>query len=114
MPDPNAAERIPGFCALCKSRCGCISVVENGRLILFVSCAMHSTEAAGAQFGMEFAHALATSDAEPWRSARDELVTVVYTTNPDGVDHVTNWYRETVGTPHEAAGLLKLFLVFFG
>ena len=23
-------ERIPGFCALCRSRCGCISVVEDG------------------------------------------------------------------------------------
>jgi anaerobic selenocysteine-containing dehydrogenase len=26
-------ERIPGFCALCRSRCGCISVVEDGRLV---------------------------------------------------------------------------------
>jgi anaerobic selenocysteine-containing dehydrogenase len=27
------AEKIPGFCALCRSRCGSISVVENGVLI---------------------------------------------------------------------------------
>lgn len=26
-------QRIPGFCALCRSRCGCVSVVENGRLV---------------------------------------------------------------------------------
>ena len=26
-------ERIPGFCALCRSRCGCVSVVEDGRLV---------------------------------------------------------------------------------
>lgn len=37
-------------------------VVAGGRVILFVSCAMHSTETAGTQFGMEFAHQLATSD----------------------------------------------------
>jgi anaerobic selenocysteine-containing dehydrogenase len=29
---PNK-QRIPGFCALCKSKCGCISIVENGRLV---------------------------------------------------------------------------------
>jgi anaerobic selenocysteine-containing dehydrogenase len=27
------AQRIQGFCALCRSRCGCISVVEQGRLV---------------------------------------------------------------------------------
>jgi anaerobic selenocysteine-containing dehydrogenase len=26
-------QRIPGFCALCKSKCGCISIVEDGRLV---------------------------------------------------------------------------------
>ena len=26
-------QRIPGFCALCRSRCGCISVVQDGRLV---------------------------------------------------------------------------------
>ena len=28
-----ATERIHGFCALCWSRCGCISTVEDGRLV---------------------------------------------------------------------------------
>ena len=28
-----AVQRIPGFCALCRSRCGCISVVEDGTLV---------------------------------------------------------------------------------
>ena len=28
-----AIERIPGFCALCRSRCGCVSIVEDGRLV---------------------------------------------------------------------------------
>ena len=28
-----ATQRIQGFCALCRSRCGCISVVEDGRLV---------------------------------------------------------------------------------
>ncbi len=88
--------------------------IQNGKVILFVSCAMHATEAAGSQFGLEFAYTLATSNEEPWKSARDSMVVVLYVTNPDGVDHVTNWYRETVGTPYEATGLLKLYQYYAG
>lgn len=33
MPDGRSISRIPGFCALCRSRCGCVSVVEEGRLV---------------------------------------------------------------------------------
>ncbi|MCC6907877.1 MAG: hypothetical protein IT430_08065 [Phycisphaerales bacterium] len=86
----------------------------DGRVTLFVSCAMHATECAGVQFGMEFAYTLATSDDEPWKSARDKMVVVLYMTNPDGIDHVTNWYRQTVGTPHEGADLLKLYQYYSG
>lgn len=89
--------------------------VERGKVFLFISCAMHATECAGNQFGMAFAHELATSEEEPWKSARREMViNVIPSQNPDGTDHVTNWYRETVGTPYEATGLLKLYQYYAG
>lgn len=88
--------------------------VENGKVILFVSCQMHSTETGGSQFSMQFMYDLATSDDEPYKSARDNIVVVLYITNPDGLDHVVNWYRETVGTPHEASSLLKLYQYYAG
>ena len=90
------------------------AAIANGKVILFVSCQMHSTETAGSQFSMQFIHDLATSNEEPYKSARDNLVVVIYTTNPDGLDHVVQWYRETVGTPHEASGLLKLYQFYAG
>ena len=31
--DETTTQRIPGYCALCRSRCGCISVVRDGRLV---------------------------------------------------------------------------------
>ena len=40
-----ATERIPGFCALCRSRCGCISVVEDGRLVAVEPDPSHPTGA---------------------------------------------------------------------
>ena len=33
MPTSDGVQRIPGYCALCTSSCGCISVVENGSLV---------------------------------------------------------------------------------
>src|SRR5260370_8127256 len=36
-------ERIAGFCALCRSRCGCVSVVEDGRLVAVEPDPSHPT-----------------------------------------------------------------------
>ena len=89
--------------------------VERGRVVVLISCAMHATETAAPQFAMELAHTLATSDEEPWRSARENLVVGIFPTlNPDGLDHVVNWYRQTVGTPYEASRLLKLYQYYTG
>ena len=54
-----------------------------------ISNAMHSTETAAPQFAMELAWKLATSDEEPYASAREKLVVLILPcTNPDGLDHV--------------------------
>ncbi len=90
-------------------------IVAEEPLVAFVSCGMHSTETAAPQFSMEFAHALATSDEEPWRTAREELVLLIAPClNPDGLDRVVAWYRETVGTEFESTGLLELYQRYAG
>ena len=89
--------------------------LEYGKVILLVSPQMHSTEAAGTEAGMRFAYQLATSNEEPWRSARDKVVVGVFPcTNPDGLDHVVHWYRQNVGTPYEGSSLLKLYQRYSG
>jgi len=89
--------------------------IANGKVILLISPQMHSTEAAGTEAGMKFAHLLATSEEEPWKSARDNLIVGIFPcTNPDGLDHVVNWYRETVGSPFEATGMLRLYQLYTG
>jgi len=89
--------------------------MEEGKLVLFISCAMHATETAAPQMAMELAYRLATSEEEPWRRAREEMVVLLAPSlNPDGQDHVVSWYRETVGTPFEASGLLKLYQYYAG
>jgi hypothetical protein len=89
--------------------------LAQGRPILMISSAMHSTETAAPQFAMELAYLLATSDEEPYRSARERLVVLILPcTNPDGLDHVVQWYRETLGTPHESTGLTRLYQLYAG
>ena len=90
-------------------------LIANTPLVLFMTCSMHSTETAGTEFGMSFAWSLATSDAEPFASARRDLVVVIVPTlNPDGLDSVVHWYRENVGTPFEGTGLLDLYQHYAG
>ena len=91
------------------------ALLGEAKPIVFISLGMHSNETAAPQFGMEFAYRLATSDQEPFVSAREELVVLIAPClNPDGLDHVVSWYRETVGTPHEASDLLKLYQYYAG
>ena len=43
LSDQHATERIPGYCALCISRCGSIAVVENGRFVALEPDPSHPT-----------------------------------------------------------------------
>src|SRR5213592_4142748 len=43
MSEHQATQRIHGYCALCRSRCGCISVVEDGQLIAVEPAPSHPT-----------------------------------------------------------------------
>ncbi len=89
--------------------------VEDGRVILLISPQIHSTEAAGTEAAMQFIYLLVTSDEEPWASARENLVVGMFAcTNPDGLDHVVHWYRENLGTPYEATGMLQLYQKYTG
>lgn len=113
-------ERLRGYAKLLADPRGATpaqrdEALARGKVFLFVSCAMHATECAAPQFAMQLAHDLATSDAEPWKSARESCVVLLAPSlNPDGLDDVVGWYRRVVGTPYEAAELPKLYQRYAG
>ena len=49
QPDPGSAaplvrrEEKPGFCTLCRSRCGSLNIIENGRLVAVKPLPSHPT-----------------------------------------------------------------------
>ncbi len=90
-------------------------LIEEATPVLFISCAMHATETAAPQMAMELAYQLATAEDGVFARAREEMVILIAPSlNPDGLDHVVSWYRETVGTPYEATSLLKLYQYYAG
>ncbi|MBT7130302.1 MAG: peptidase M14 [Planctomycetes bacterium] len=91
------------------------ALLDQAVPIVFVSCNMHSTEIAAAEMSMTLAWELATSEAQPWASVRDKVVTVIIpTVNPDGLDRVVNWYHKIVETPYEGASLPELYQWYAG
>jgi hypothetical protein len=91
------------------------ALLDDSRLFLFITCNIHSTEIASPEMSMQLAYELATSDAEPWASARREMVIVLIpSVNPDGMDRVVQWYRDIEGTPYETAPLTELYQRYAG
>ncbi|MFT3787842.1 MAG: M14 family metallopeptidase [Tepidisphaeraceae bacterium] len=89
--------------------------LTEGKVFLVITPSMHSNEVAAVQMAMQFAHDLATRDDEPWKSARDQVVVFLAPTlNPDGLEHVVDWYRKTVRTPYEASNPPALYQKYAG
>ncbi len=89
--------------------------LAEGLPVLMISSAMHSNETAAPQFAMRLAFELATSDKEPFVSAREKaLVLILPCTNPDGLDLIADWVARTSSTPYEGSGLPELYQRYAG
>ena len=91
------------------------ALVKEGKLILMVSCNIHSTEIASGQMAMEWAHALVTAqDPETKRRLNEVILLLVPSLNPDGQIMVTDWYRKYVGTKYEGGRMPWLYHPYIG
>jgi len=77
-------------------------LIAAGKVIVGVNHGIHSDEVAATQTAMETAYALASGDTPEIREILDSTVVVMIPShNPDGTQRVTEWYRQTLGTPWE-------------
>lgn len=89
--------------------------VSQGKTIVMITCAIHSTEVASTHTAIEFAHRMAGADDPKTRAILDQVVLIlVPSLNPDGTDLVTQWYRRTLGTPHEGTSPPELYQKYVG
>src|SRR5688572_3711863 len=87
----------------------------NGKVVVAISCSIHSTEIVASQMSMQFAYELATAqDAETREILQNTILLLIPSPNPDGIDIVANWYRKTLGTPFEGREPPELYHHYAG
>ncbi|MFN3323169.1 MAG: M14 metallopeptidase family protein [Bryobacteraceae bacterium] len=90
-------------------------LIAQGKSIVLITCAIHSTEVASTHTAVEFAHRMATANDKKTRRILDETIfLLVPSLNPDGTDIVTAWYRKTLGTPWEGTSPPELYHKYLG
>jgi hypothetical protein len=90
-------------------------LISNGKVVVAISCSIHSTEIVASQMSMQLAYELATAqDADTREILRNTILLLIPSPNPDGVDIVANWYRKTLGTPYEGKEPPELYHHYAG
>jgi len=88
---------------------------KEGKLVLLVTCNIHSTEIGASQMAMEWAHALATAtDPETMRRLDNVVLLLVPSLNPDGQIMETEWYRKNLGGKYEGSRMPWLYHHYVG
>jgi len=77
-------------------------LISDGKVVIAISCSIHSTEIIASQMSMQLAYEMATAqDPETREILQNTILMLIPSANPDGIDIVANWYRKTLGTPFE-------------
>ncbi|HZI49128.1 MAG TPA: M14 metallopeptidase family protein [Pyrinomonadaceae bacterium] len=87
----------------------------NGKVVVTISCSIHSTEIVASQMSMQLAYELATAQDPDTRAIlQNTILLLIPSPNPDGIDIVANWYRKTLGTPYEGKEPPELYHHYAG
>ena len=90
-------------------------LITNGKVVVTISCSIHSTEIVASQMSMQLAYELATApDPETRAILQDTILLLIPSPNPDGIDIVANWYRKTLGTRYEGREPPELYHHYAG
>src|SRR5215831_17102243 len=90
-------------------------ILRDGKAVVFITNAIHSTEIGATQMVIELVHRLATDNSPATKKVLDNVVLLlVPCLNPDGQIIVTDWYNKTVGTPSEASPVPELYHHYTG
>ena len=80
------------------------ALIREGKVIVLLTCNIHSTEIASSQTAAEFAWRMATENTPRMQAILDNVILLLIPSlNPDGQDMVVQWYRKTLGTPAEGS-----------
>jgi hypothetical protein len=90
-------------------------LIREGRLIVLITCTIHSTEVGSTQMAPGLVHELATSnDPEVRRWLDEAIVLLMPSINPDGQVLVVDWYNQWLGTRYEGGPMPWLYHEYVG
>jgi len=90
-------------------------LIKDGKVVIAVSCSIHSTEIVASQMSMRLAYELAVAeDPETKEILQNTILLLIPSPNPDGIDIVADWYRKTLGTPFEGREPPELYHHYAG
>ncbi len=90
-------------------------LIAEGRVIVAITCSIHSTEIVGSQMALELAYRLASGTDPETREILERVILLLFPSpNPDGIDIVASWYRRTLGTPYEGTSPPELYHPYTG
>jgi Zinc carboxypeptidase len=90
-------------------------LVAQGKVVVAISCSIHSTEIVASQMSMQLGYELASAqDLETRQILENTILILIPSPNPDGIDIVANWYRKTLGTSFEGREPPELYHHYAG
>jgi len=92
------------------------ALAREGKVILLITCNLHSTEIASSQMAMELAYDLVTGRT-PFAAdevLKDVIVLLVPSSNPDGQQMESDWYRKNLGTKYEGGSMPWIYQSYAG
>ncbi len=91
------------------------ALIARGKVVVLITCNIHSTEVASAQTAVEFAWRMATEDSPRVREILENVILLLIPSlNPDGNQMVYEWYQRTLGTPYEGTSPPWLYHKYVG
>lgn len=94
---------------------GIKDLISAGKVVVVITCSIHSTEVGGTFTATELAYRLASENSPEVKQILDNVVILlVPSLNPDGTDIVADWYRKTLGTPAEGTAPPELYHHYTG
>lgn len=90
-------------------------LLADGKAVVLITQGIHATEVGASQMSANLAWELASSNSARVQEILDEVVLIqIPSLNPDGLQWVTDWYMEHVGTDFEGAPLPWLYHYYVG
>lgn len=93
-----------------------MQLAKDEKVVVLVTCNIHSTEIASSQMSMEFAYTLANGSApeKSNKALNDVIFILMPSINPDGTTMVVDWYNKYLNTEYDGASLPYLYHPYAG